>query len=82
MLFVGKVGSLVRKGWQTQTQFEYEKMIDCSNWWQRFIFGHKISSYKPSKILQLLARKISLMVGRFMNGVLLEIALIPCSQNG
>jgi hypothetical protein len=39
-------------------------------------------NYKPSKILQWLAGRISLMVGRFMNGVLLAIALIPCSQNG
>jgi hypothetical protein len=36
MLFVGKVGSLVREGWQAQAQSKYEKLIDCSSWWPGF----------------------------------------------
>jgi hypothetical protein len=39
-------------------------------------------NFKQSKILQWLAGRISLMVSKFMNEVLLAIALIPCSQNG
>jgi hypothetical protein len=32
-MFVGKVGSLGREGWQDQAQNEFEIIKDCSNWW-------------------------------------------------